>query len=101
MKKVSDYSVTDHGVEHAQYFQGHGIACSDWEDCATGCGNTYNEAFEDALDSLAQQDWDVDGIVNEEKDNPNADKTVQEWEELPDSDMEESELYYYVSIDVK
>jgi len=40
MKKIADYSITDHGVEHSQYFQGAGVACTKWDDCATGIGNS-------------------------------------------------------------
>lgn len=97
MIKVSDYRVTDHGVSNCQYFQGHGTAFTGWEACATGVGNTYNEAFDDALETLAQADWDTSGIVNEFRDSRGADKTCEEWlGEEPGEDT-----YYYVSIDVK
>lgn len=113
MKPVKEYNVTDHGVDNCQMFQGHGIALTEYEDCATGCGDTYNEAFEDALESLAQAGWETATIVNEDKDNPKAETTVAEWLGLPDEcpndpncdgceDCQVSEeMYYYVSIDVK
>jgi hypothetical protein len=96
--------VTDHGVDNCQYFQGHGISLTDYEDCATGCGDSFNEAFEDALDSLAQNDWDVSSIVNEDSEHKDANKSVAEFLDLDcenDEDMEDCESYYYVSIDVK
>ena len=104
-KKITEYNVTDHGVDNSQYFQGHGISYTDYEDTATGCGDSYNEAFEDALDSLAQSGWDVSTIENEEKDNPKASMGVEEWLR-EDGTLEEDEepnedCYYYVSIDVK
>lgn len=49
MKRILDYSITDHGVEHSQYFQGDGISFTEYTDCATGCGNSAWNALEDAL----------------------------------------------------
>lgn len=49
--------VEDHGVDHCQYFRGAGVSFTDYEDCATGTGNTPREALEDALESLAQGGW--------------------------------------------
>lgn len=66
MKAVSDYTIVDHGVEHSQYFQGEGTSFTDYIDCATGIGCSAHEAMEDALDNLAQQDWDVGSIPNEQ-----------------------------------
>lgn len=49
--------VEDHGVDHCQYFPGAGLAFTDYEDCATGTGNTPREALEDALEALACSGW--------------------------------------------
>lgn len=100
-RKVTDYHITDHGVEHCQYFRGHGISCTKWEDCATGCGETPHEALEDALDCLAQNGWDVESIVNDQPDDE--EHTVAHALDL-DYDNEEdceTECHWYVSVDVK
>ena len=62
MKKVKEYQVIDHGFDAEQYFQGCGTAYTDFEDVATGTGETAREAFDDALEGLAQSDWDVSTI---------------------------------------
>lgn len=96
MKTAIDYKVLFHGVDVSDYFQGHGIALGKFDDCATGIGKSNGEAFQNALESLAQNGWDVEilekRIVAESFDGkPLADKA----EELGD------DAYYFVSIDVK
>lgn len=61
-KKPTEWRVMDHGADGASYFPGHGVAFTSYADCATGCGDTPKEAFEDALESLAQNGWDVSAI---------------------------------------
>lgn len=53
-RQVADYQVSL-SADHEQYWQGHGIALTHWTNCATGYGSTIREAFEDALDCLAQE----------------------------------------------
>lgn len=93
MKTIKSHEILDHGVEHSQYFQGCGLAFSTFDDVATGVGDSPFEAAEDALESLAQNGWDVSSINNEESKES----------ELPESDDESdepSEIYHYVSIRV-
>jgi hypothetical protein len=70
-KRILDHEVVDHGVEGEQYFQGCGVAYTDFDDVATGLGDTFNEALADALESLAQSgrydSEDLDKIEAEEK----------------------------------
>jgi len=61
-KVARSYVIHDHGIDHAQYFRGHGLAHSDMEDTATGAGDTFEDALEDALDQLASDDWDLSQI---------------------------------------
>ena len=64
-KRIMDFRV-NWVADHEQYYQGHGIAgpgMEHWTHSATGNGNTLRDAFEDALEGLAQQDIDVDGMV--------------------------------------
>lgn len=90
-KKVGDYEIHDHGMENASYFQGHGISQTDWEACATGIGHSKKEAFEDALDQLAQQGWMISDKLEKEVKKA-SDKSV---------DADGEEMYYHVSVDVK
>ena len=56
--------IINHGVMCSDYFQGCGLAFTDYDAVATGVGSSEREAFDDALDQLAQQegmesvDWD-------------------------------------------
>ena len=60
MKPISEYSITDHGVEHSQYFQGAGVAFTKWEACYTGIGCSLAEALGDAVEQLAMsEEYDV------------------------------------------
>lgn len=53
MKKITDYEILDHGVDHSQYFQGCGVAYTEYDECVTGVGYSYKSALEDALDQLS------------------------------------------------
>lgn len=86
MNKILDYSITDHGVEHCQYFQGDGISFTEYTDCATGCGNSAYDALEDALEQLASNGWDTETIPNEMSDEVT---TV------------EDDFYHYVTVKVR
>lgn len=105
-----DAQVIDHGIDHAQYFQGHGLAHSDYIDTDTGAGETFYDAYQDALEQLAQQDWDVEAIdriikskepnLPREGQGPSAHEVFVK--ENPDAPEDfDSELYYYVSVDVR
>ena len=61
-KRIVEFELVDHGIEHEQYFQGCGVSFTQFEDVATGIGDNPAEAIDDALECLAQMDWDVDGM---------------------------------------
>jgi hypothetical protein len=61
-KTIVEFELVDHGIEHEQYFQGCGLAFTTYTDVATGIGSNAAEAIDDALESLAQNDWDVEGM---------------------------------------
>lgn len=48
------YQIINHGKENHQYFQGCGVCFSEFDSVVTGCGSDAVEAYEDALDCLAQ-----------------------------------------------
>jgi hypothetical protein len=54
MQTITDFQVVDHGIDDAQYFPGCGVAFTDFDYIATGNGDTFAEAIEDALESMAQ-----------------------------------------------
>lgn len=104
-KMIADYQIVDHGIEWSDYFQGCGTAFTDYTDVATGCGEDYMSALEDALESLAQNDWDTESVKPEDHD----DDSVSAWIERArgdNGDDGESEYsgetpYYYVSVRVR
>ena len=97
MKTIKSFEIINHGVEHSQYFQGCGIAFTKYEDIATGCGDNAKAALEDALESLAQNEWDTKKIKNELSEESQIPKVEDsengEWNESND-------VYHYVSVRV-
>lgn len=121
-KTITEYEVIDHGIDGASYFQGCGLAFTTFTDIATGAGDTFNEALDEALEQLAWQDWDVDGanldserVSDEQNETISASDIVRDACECVDCEnkdgvidcqgecdcAENSETYYYVSVRVK
>jgi hypothetical protein len=92
MKTIIDHQIIVHGIEHEQYFGGCGVSFTSFTDVATGIGNDAAEAFDDALESLAQGDWNVDDADSWD-DAPNANDC-----RLGEHDHED--LHVYVSVRV-
>jgi len=95
MKKIGKFEIINHGIESEQYFSGCGVAYTEYTDCATGCGDTAHAALEEALESLAQNDWDVEGIENDLSDD------VDVCGECDSDACEGCELHFYVSVRVR
>lgn len=102
-KAIADYEIVDHGIEWSDYFQGCGTAFTEYSDVATGCGEDYESALEDALESLAQNGWDVESVKPGEHD----DDSVTAWIERNREPENEGTEYdgetpnYYVSVRVR
>jgi hypothetical protein len=64
MRTIQEFEIVDHGIQHEQYFQGCGLAFTEYDDIATGIGSNPAEAFQDALEQLAMADWETDGMEN-------------------------------------
>ena len=62
MSTIGEFEVVDHGVDGEQYFPGCGVSCTGFEFCATGCGDSPAEAIDDVLESVAQGDFETDGM---------------------------------------
>ena len=61
-RKITDHAIDDHGIDGAQYFPGASNVFTDWTGLAVGRGDNFAEAIEDAMEDLAQQGWDTDGM---------------------------------------
>jgi hypothetical protein len=103
VKKIADYQIIQHGVNHESYFEGCGVALTPYTDVATGIGDTAEEALGDALDQLAQGGWDTSSI----KDHLDDVETIDDWMEDNGEDPEEEHrddplgIWFYVSVRVK
>lgn len=103
-----NFQVVDHGINGSQYFPGCGVAFTDYDYCQTGCGDTFAEAIDDALESMAQceecGDVDFDALAREIAEDgygtiqddgtvqwPSTVSAAREW---PDAD----DAYYYVTV---
>ena len=59
------YNIEDLGVDHSTYFQGVGVAFTDWDVVFTGIGNTPHQAAEDAIEQACMAGWyDAEHIIN-------------------------------------
>ena len=116
MKQIADFEIIDHGIESSSYFQGCGVSFTDFEEVSTGIGDTASEALEDALESLAQGDWDTDSVKPEWHIEPKDQKGVCEGCEFSCDDDDDDdakdcrddcdpcdgcEMYHFVSIRVR
>jgi len=126
-KIVTELQVMDLGVEHAQYFQGAGVADTGWEEVYVGVGMSAREAGEDAAENLYQV-WEVppeiEPLLNNELEQLSDEEDVPleseveehghvptEEEETAETGIEEEyeengmepaeEVYHYVAIFVK
>jgi hypothetical protein len=54
MSTKPDFEIVDLGVDSPDYFQGFGVSFTDFEHCTYGIGDTAEEAYDDALESVAQ-----------------------------------------------
>ena len=116
------YDVRDHGVDHGQYFQGAGVAFTDFDVCYLGAADSAYDAGDDALDQLASSghkidDETLDAIQNEleqlsKKDDAHTgcedaqvckDEACEQADSAHDhNDRHEGcELHHYVSIRVR
>lgn len=95
---ITEYDIITHGIYCPDYFPGCGTAFTGWDDVATGIGNSERAAAADALDQLAQADWDVDGnpgLVAEVNALSDHDEIIDEYNDGED------QPYVYVSIRVR
>ena len=61
---IEKWEVVDLGIDSPDYFQGFGVAFTEFDFCCYGMGDDPREALDDALESLAQQveSADIDAL---------------------------------------
>ena len=89
--KITKFEIIDHGVDHEQYFQGCGVAFTEFDQCYTGIGESKTEAFNDALDQIAVSGYDVPSKL-EKFANVLSDVSAN---------LEHEDMHVYVSVRIK
>ena len=100
MKTIDDFELVDHGIEHSQFFQGCGVAYTNFEHVVTGIGDNPAEAIGDCLEQMAMNDFETENMearIAEEEYWGNFPLKPSVAEKHPNQ-SEESELHYHVSI---
>jgi hypothetical protein len=95
--QITDHEVLDHGFMLPDYFSGCGVAFTDFDDVATGCGMSRYEAYEDALEQLAQNGWTVESLPAAKEVGQNA----MVPDECNDDGGNGDSVLWYVSIRVR
>jgi hypothetical protein len=96
-KQIGDFELIDHGIEDAQYFQGCGVAFTNFAHVVTGIGDNPAAAIDDCLDQIAQAGFDTEDMLTRIK-------AQEGLEALPTTlDVQaiygnNEDIYYYVSI---
>jgi len=101
--KTTNYEITNYGIDNADYFRGHGTSFTRYNHAVLGCGDTYAEALDDALDSAAQMGFDIELETADLPEQP-ANNVESAWEyhcqhcEEDEHDQCLSNIYYYVGL---
>jgi hypothetical protein len=59
---IDAFQIIDHGYEEPDYFGGCGVAFTPFTFVVTGVGRNAKEAYEGAIEELAQAEWDVSAL---------------------------------------
>lgn len=94
-KRARSFRIISHGLVWSDYFQGHSVLFTDWEDCGVGWGDDAYLALDDALTQLAENGWDLSQIEAEIEAEKNSwdrkrveDTSVDTWVDENISDMD-------------
>ena len=93
MKPTAKYQIINHGMDHEQYFPGCGCACTPYDRCVTGCGESAAEAYQDALDCV----YTDEGSKADSLDLPNKPRGLG-ITSRPVVPASAEDFHYYVSI---
>ena len=96
--QVKEFQLIDHGIDHSQYFQGCGVSFTRYEFVSTGCGNNFQEAMDDCMESIAQNHYGLDMPAFEQAIKDELGVTTASWPEGDSVPEDSEECYYYVSV---
>jgi len=91
---IIKYEFINHGIQHADYFQGCGTSLTGFDECFTGIGDTPAAAANEALD-LASHEYKWNDAVFDDAEIEAA--TFSSVESIP----EDSDAMFHVSIRIK
>ena len=94
--KILSFSIEKLGVENSQYFTGVSAIHTSFSDVVVGTGETAQEAYDSAVESLPDEIENLD-ILPDQLPDYNEKTDCVEYE-FPDLDDEFVEMSYYVAI---
>lgn len=97
MRKIKNFSIESVGQDHAQYWQGVGVAHTEWDTVFTGVGENASEAYEDAVEMMACADWDVSKMPKRPRGIRKTDCVIHASQD-DDETLQDDEMGYYVVI---
>ena len=97
MSTKQGFEIVDLGVDSPDYFQGFGTSFTPYEHCVVGIGDTASEAYQDALESVAQFE-DSARIMELLPDSCGIDNGVDHSDDDPDDDGEAPTFWYHIGI---
>jgi hypothetical protein len=100
MKKAIKYKIINHGYEHIQYFQGQGVAFTEYDMAFTGTADNAKEAYNDALEQIYETDIDPASL---DKIMPTRPHGIRAADKVPARYLKDeyNEYYWHVSILIK
>ena len=87
------FEIIDHGWNNSQYFQGCGVAYTDYDSVVTGCGHNAKDAYENAVENLFQTE---DTEKTQRLRLPKRPRGIRATDHVPARSSED--CYWYVSI---
>jgi hypothetical protein len=92
-QKIGEFELVDHGIEHPDYFQGCGVAFTQFAFCATGIGANPADALEDLLEMVTQtgNGWDTEDLEARILKDVGLLK-------MPNRPLAKGETYYHISL---
>lgn len=95
LKPITAYLVDDHGPDGHQYFPGRSAMGTTYDEVVIGQGDNRHDAFEDAIDALAELDYELNGIPVFAK------HSFEGNGQMSREEASDSEFSYYVCIFVR
>jgi hypothetical protein len=95
-QKVIAWQVEDTGLENSQYHQGYGTAFTQWDAVMMGCGDNFEDAFEDAIQQACCSGYSLE--ISEEE---FAKEVASASEDIVTDDDFDNDCHYYVGLYLK